>query len=43
MLDDLVGPIKLGCELVMSLGFERCFLVRMELEKHLIAFPKNHL
>jgi hypothetical protein len=40
-LDDLVGYIKLKCQFVMSLSFERCFLVRLEPEKHLITFLKN--
>jgi hypothetical protein len=42
-LDDILGPIKLGCQLVMSLIFERCFLVMLEPEKHLITLLKNPL
>jgi hypothetical protein len=42
-LDELVGPIKLGCQLVISLIFERFFLVRIELKKHPITFLKNPL
>jgi hypothetical protein len=40
-LDDLVGSIKIRCQFVMSLSFERGFLIRLEPEKHLITFLKN--
>jgi hypothetical protein len=41
MLDDLVGSIKLRCQFFMSLSFERCFLVRLEPEKHLDHLPEK--
>jgi hypothetical protein len=40
-LDDLVGSIKLRCQFMMYLIFERCFLVMLEREKHLLIFLKN--
>jgi hypothetical protein len=50
MLDDLVRSIKLRFQFVMSLSFERCFLVRMETDKPLLHmgglfhenFPRFH-
>jgi hypothetical protein len=41
MIDDMAGPIKLGCQLVMSLGFEIFLFVRLDPEKHLMTFLKN--
>jgi hypothetical protein len=41
VLGDMIGSIKLRCQFVMSLRFERCFLVRLDPEKHLITILKN--
>jgi len=38
MFDDLIGAIKFGFQLVVDMFFERCLVVRLDLEKHLISF-----
>jgi hypothetical protein len=41
MPDGLIGAIKLGCHLVISLGFERFCFVRLDSKKYLITFLKK--
>jgi hypothetical protein len=46
MFDDLIGAIKFGCQLVVAMGFEGGFLVRLESREtldHLLGKPVQNV